>query len=176
MLCTHKTNHQVNKTGGLIHIKNDVQTCASRRSLKKREQTSNWNLQGPFNQSPEWVRKRDAYALMVPTATTGRMSITTTMTVTSKSRHVGVCTHIPRTTQLQQASIRSNWNGSPHARQTTQTTNIRTTLQKGIWNRNIVCTLPMPDNLDKRPAQHTCIGSSLAQTQIPDQPNSHPRR
>ena len=113
---------------------------------------------------------------MVPTATTGRTAITTTTTVEGKSRHVGVCTCIPRTTQLQEASIRSNWNGIPCTRQTTQTTNIHTTMRKGMCNRNIVQTLPMPNNLDERHAQHTCIGRSLVQIKIPDQPSSHPRR
>ena len=34
----------------------------------------------------------------------------------------------------------------------------------------------MPNNLDEGHAQHMCIGRSLVQTQIPDQPSSHPRR
>ena len=74
------------------------------------------------------MREINADALMVPTATTGRTTITTTTTFEGESRHVGVCTCIPRTTQLQQASICSNRNGIPRTRQTTQTTNIRTTL------------------------------------------------
>ena len=122
------------------------------------------------------MRKSNAYALMVPIATTGRMAITTTMTVKGQSRPVGACTCIPRTTQLQQATICSNRNGIPCSCQTTQTTHIRTTLQKGIRNRSIVQTLPMPENLYERHAQHTCTGCSLVQTQIPDQPSSHPRR
>jgi len=138
MLCTHETSHRVNKTGGRIYIKNDVQTCSSRRSSKKLEQTSNWNLQGPSHWIPKWLHKRDAYALMVPIATTGRTTITTTTTVKSQSRHVGVRTCISRPTQLQQTSICSNWNGIPCARQTTQTTTIRATLQKRIRNRDIV--------------------------------------
>ena len=94
-------------------------------------QTINWNLQGQFHWSPKLVRKRDAYALMVLIATTVRAAVTTTTTVKSQSRHVGVRTCISRPTQLHQTSIRSNWNGIPCVRQTTQTTNIRTKLQKG---------------------------------------------
>ena len=83
------------------------------------------------------MRKRNADALMVPIATTGRTAIATTTTVKGQYRHVGIRTYIPRTTQLHQASICSNQNGIPRTRHTTQTMNIRTTLKKGIRNRNI---------------------------------------
>ena len=150
---THETRHRVNKTGRRIYIKNDVRTRSSRRSSKKLVRKINWNLQGPFHQSPKWMRERNANALMVPTATTGRTAITTTTIVVSEPRHAGICTCIPSTTQLQQASIRSNRNEIPHAHKTTQTANIRTTLWKEIRHRHIVQTLPMPDNLDDGHAQ-----------------------
>ena len=93
---THETSHRVNKTGGWIYIKNDVQTRSSIRSPKKLVQEIHWNFQGPFHQSPKWVFKRDAYALMVQTATTGRTTTTNTQTGKSEPRHVSVCTCVPR--------------------------------------------------------------------------------
>ncbi len=90
------------------------------------------NIQRPFCWGLEWVCKNHANAPVVSTTPTGGMATTPTMTVPSKPSHVGICTCVSRPTQLQQTPIYTNRNEIPGARQTTQTTDICTALQKGF--------------------------------------------
>ncbi len=107
------------------------------------------NIQRPFRCGLEWVSKNHANAPVGPTTPTGGMTTTPTMTVPSKPRHVGICTCVPRPTQLQQAPICTNRNGIPGACQTRQTTDICTALQKRLCHRHIVRTLPVSKDLDE---------------------------
>ncbi len=134
------------------------------------------HIQRPFRWGLEWVCENHANAPVVSTAPTGGTATTSTTTVPSKPRHVGICTCVSRPTQLHQAPIGTNQNGIPGARQTTQTTDICTALRKRFCHWHIVRTLPVPKDLYEQHTWHAYFGSSLVQAQIPDQPVSDPRR
>jgi len=127
---THEISQRVNKTGGRIYIKNDIATGASRRSSQKPVQEIHGNIQGPLHWGHEWMCKENAHAIVLPTTNTGGRTTTSTMTVASEPRHVGICTCVPRSPQLHQTSIHTNRNGIPGARQNSQTANVCTMLEE----------------------------------------------
>jgi hypothetical protein len=55
MLCPYEIGHGIHNTVGWISVKDDVRSCTTGGPLKDLGQEVDWNFQGLFHQSPEWL-------------------------------------------------------------------------------------------------------------------------
>jgi hypothetical protein len=132
------------------------------------------NIQGLLCQCPQWLCPQFPFAPLVPTSTAGRTATSSLLTITTPSQLIHLCARL-WPPQLQQTSICPNQDGGPCTQQTTQTSNLHRTLQKGICPWHVHRTLSVLEILVNSNPSYLNLKRRIFQAQIPDQPVGYPR-
>jgi hypothetical protein len=144
-----------------------IQTCSPGLPSMQHGQKSHPNIKGPLCQCPQWLCPYFSYAPLVATSLTGRRATSLPPTITTPSQLICLCTRLwpPR---LQQTFNHSNQYGGPCTRQTTPTTNLCRTLQKGGCPWHIHQMLSVSEILVNGNPSYLNLGRPIFQAQIPD--------